>query len=503
MEPAATNNDALRDRLNAVLKDVSQAEIARRTGTSRANVNRYLRDRKIPAEFSAAVVAGFDVNPVWLLTGKGSPRSTETGAGTDELASRILDMVGAMEATFKMRLSAISSQSNARVFRDLHDAVDQYTRTLSRTSEHFKPLFKKLLEQFHQAILRKDYGQAQSLRPVVTFVSRLCDDPRLVFDLYAVEEMLDFLTGEPVKAIASGRRTFLAKLASGEQHYDDLIVAAVNYGFLLMQLRRIREAEGLLRVGCTLASSRAIDARYWNLYFVSRTMQAELGRLDRALPRLIRAFRLMSAENRELAHGIFNSYLFMGGVHSFDDWTGAFLASDKFGVYHRALEAGRIVSTACCLEDAKLIKQARKAGDGVLGKGRRDDELFFDLWSKSLLAAMSAKAGLETVEQFETSEVFKTAQGSQIPTMQLTASAALCQLLRLSGDKERATKQFDATKQLIEAADPGITFPVMQFALHHRNALGLFEASSKATKQARRFFARVKSNGYLIFGDNP
>ncbi|MCK6439738.1 MAG: helix-turn-helix transcriptional regulator, partial [Planctomycetes bacterium] len=96
MEPAATNNDALRDRLNAVLKDVSQAEIARRTGTSRANVNRYLRDRKIPAEFSAAVVAGFDVNPVWLLTGKGSPRSTETGAGTDELASRILDMVGAM-----------------------------------------------------------------------------------------------------------------------------------------------------------------------------------------------------------------------------------------------------------------------------------------------------------------------------------------------------------------------------------------------------------------------
>ncbi len=55
----AHSDDALiRERLNSLLSEHSQSEIARKTGSLVASVNRYVHGARVPAAFCASLVRG-------------------------------------------------------------------------------------------------------------------------------------------------------------------------------------------------------------------------------------------------------------------------------------------------------------------------------------------------------------------------------------------------------------------------------------------------------------
>ena len=58
----AQDDEAIRERLNIILRRHTKADIARKTGTSAVNVSRYSRGTQIPAAFCAALGRSLGVN---------------------------------------------------------------------------------------------------------------------------------------------------------------------------------------------------------------------------------------------------------------------------------------------------------------------------------------------------------------------------------------------------------------------------------------------------------
>ena len=72
MPEANRAESTLRARLQQLAQTHSQAELARKTGFPPANVHRFLKAGKVPADFCEALVREFGVNPAWLLAGEGT-----------------------------------------------------------------------------------------------------------------------------------------------------------------------------------------------------------------------------------------------------------------------------------------------------------------------------------------------------------------------------------------------------------------------------------------------
>ena len=139
----STSAEAVRGRLNILTENHAQAEIARRTGFPPANVHRFLKGGKIPADFCGAVVREFGINPAWLLTGEGAPRLSDVTEGTMRMAGNVLELVEAMSAVARMRLGSLTGKHHLRVLRELNDALEDHERTaqvVSTRMESFKTL---------------------------------------------------------------------------------------------------------------------------------------------------------------------------------------------------------------------------------------------------------------------------------------------------------------------------------------------------------------------------
>lgn len=70
---------------------ISRREIARRTGASQSNVNRWLTEGGAPASFLLACERAGLGRAAWLLTGEGSPDASETEA--QEILEAVRELV--------------------------------------------------------------------------------------------------------------------------------------------------------------------------------------------------------------------------------------------------------------------------------------------------------------------------------------------------------------------------------------------------------------------------
>ncbi|MCL4729100.1 MAG: helix-turn-helix domain containing protein, partial [Planctomycetes bacterium] len=137
--------NALAERLRVILRDRSQAEVARRTGNTGASVNRWLAKTRVPADFLQALVREFGVNPVWLLTGKGAVYSADIAVTGEQLAGNLLELVEAMETVARMRLGAVSGKTGGRVLRELAEASRRYEQLRENLHRHSKPVLERVL----------------------------------------------------------------------------------------------------------------------------------------------------------------------------------------------------------------------------------------------------------------------------------------------------------------------------------------------------------------------
>src|SRR5262249_23134091 len=159
-----------------LVKSHNQAEIARKTGVSPANVNRYLRQNRIPASFCASLVNGLGVNPAWLLAGEGTPFLADVGASNEKLAGNLLALLQAMSNVAPMRLGSLAGKKGLSVLRELNDALLSYERLKSRLNEQSRDIFAQVLKDWRAAINDRQEERAIALRKAAEQVSRLCED---------------------------------------------------------------------------------------------------------------------------------------------------------------------------------------------------------------------------------------------------------------------------------------------------------------------------------------
>ena len=146
MKSADQYNAALRGRLNKLADRFQQVEIARRTGVATANVHRYLRAGRIPAEFCLALIDAFDLSPDWLMKGEGEPITSDLKAATAAKAGDLLDLVKAMNAVARMRLGAVVGDGDRKKLRELSDTLQTFDRLKERMNDRTRPVLARLLD---------------------------------------------------------------------------------------------------------------------------------------------------------------------------------------------------------------------------------------------------------------------------------------------------------------------------------------------------------------------
>ena len=279
----STSAEAVRGRLNILTENHAQAEIARRTGFPPANVHRFLKGGKIPADFCGAVVREFGINPAWLLTGEGAPRLSDVTEGTMRMAGNVLELVEAMSAVARMRLGSLTGKHHLRVLRELNDALEDHERLRERLNEHSHPVFQKLVEDIRATMEKRDLERATDLIKAAEQVQRLCADDKLSLELDAHHAHLAFLMRDFETSADYRRRVFIRQLAGSiefselrllilysENHRNDSVdlgyrmlfrrsiaVASSSASSLLVALQRhIREVLSICPCLCRVASSR-------------------------------------------------------------------------------------------------------------------------------------------------------------------------------------------------------------------------------------------------------
>ena len=240
-------NSIVLERMGKILANVSQAEIARKTKTSRNNVSRYFSGRRMPIDFCQGVIEAFDINPTWLFTGQGKPRISDHTEEVGKTASDLLELVNAMNAVMKMRVGSLVGKDHLKVLRQLNDAIENYEIIRSRINEYFKPIFSDLVEKFGKSLQEKKIERAEGYRVAARQVARLCDDEDGLIHLHSLESTLETYNGDPNKALFHARRVFWAMITSPEEKSKHVFYGtANNFSLSLMKMGRMQEAQGVL-----------------------------------------------------------------------------------------------------------------------------------------------------------------------------------------------------------------------------------------------------------------
>ncbi|MCF6228110.1 MAG: hypothetical protein L3J82_05510 [Planctomycetes bacterium] len=236
----------LRERLLILTDRHQQAEIAARTGTPAANVHRYLKAGKIPSEFLGSIVEHFDVDPEWLLTGKGEQTSSTVRAETAAKAGELLDLVQAMNAISRMRLGAIVKDKDRKLMRELGDALQTYDSLREKMNQQSRPVMKQLIEELRGCLSEMNLDRARVTAQTALELSRICLDDKLLLELDTQIASLSYITGQLEEAVLHDRKIFARRMINGIIQTPEQIASCTNFVMVLRDTGRSMES---LRVG--------------------------------------------------------------------------------------------------------------------------------------------------------------------------------------------------------------------------------------------------------------
>lgn len=463
MDPNAIEQ-GIRERVAQLAEDSSQAEIARRTGTTRNNVSRYLRGTRIPAEFAGALVEGMGVNPSWLLTGEGSRYLADMAEDTSRTAGDLLAMIKAMNAVARMKLGALVGKHHLRVLRELNDALRETEKVRARLNEDLLPVFSDLLDQYKLAISKHALDHADDLRQALLQTSKLCDDRRLGMIFLHLQSAHEMMLGNPDAALEFERRVFQQRVTiAGELLTDQACNHVRNMMQLMVLNDRDREAAAVGRSILALADAANIDAAWIRLIECEvGTAEVTCGDIRRGLPRFTVAFANLPPERRQTQEPSMAYNQYLAGTLSAEDIMGM-----RTGHEHNA----RLALYAVLMrEDAGLLKRALDEFTGAEGYRlpRR----------KSLV--QHAERLLKVLQGGDASPP------KSYPEDEFSEHADIygAQLQRLRGRKQSARKLVRKVYESYLARPPELSINNFFYAVHCRNALQTIPDDTRAPKLA-------------------
>ncbi|MBX3460951.1 MAG: helix-turn-helix transcriptional regulator [Planctomycetes bacterium] len=486
---AASETDALRKRLALLAQGRSQSEIARKTGTSVANVNRYLKGTRMSAEFCAALVKGLGVNPAWLLAGEGTPFVSDITAGTASMAGNLLELVEAMNAVSQMRLGALTGKHHLGVLRGLNDALTTYETLRKRLNEQSAPIFSQLLADIERAMSKFETVRAADLLKAAEQVARLCDEPALKHKLLELQAQHMFFGSRHAEALEYQRRIMLEPLTRGAIIDEAGCRTIARFVLTLHTLNRLPEALKVCEASLVLLGpERAHFQGYGMLEFLFGRINAEVGELLAGLEIMTRAMP-REGPNRDVALRLWiTPHLLRAGLLRPQD---ALAFGENIGP-----KAVMLLQYACWLEDADYLK---RVCDFALDERH---ERLGDLVRPALLGPYLLRA-IQRKDRAAPREF--AAVAAQAPEgVREHPDIFLCQIWRCIGDRKQAAAHFDTAQSRIAAMTSDIFIDLLIMGTHHRNALWLAEKNERyqaAAERARAFFREYESRGFVCFRD--
>ncbi len=488
--PEANRSDStLRARLQQLAQAHSQAELARKTGFPPANVHRFLKAGKVPADFCEALVREFGVNPAWLLAGEGTAYLADVTAGTERMASNLLELVEAMSAVSRMRLGSLTGKHHMRVLRELSDALNEHERLRVKLNANSLPVFEKLVTDLENVLDKRDVERGSELLKAADQVARLCDDDALLLRLDAQRAYYAFLTGDSEKSAAWRRKVFIRQMAWGEPMDEARILQAQFLVMAVLAMGRVHEA---LRIcNAALALSTGVRGRNWCVMLAtSGLLELDLGDLQGGMAKVYRAL----PEAAPILHDIYGGYfakmqLFSGLGDVATCIADSPKASSKalqilrFAAWQEELEPLKMAVKHCISTSPHDAKSHVMADHAVAVNALTLLEVMQKPSRKTCLAQIKRVEALPAREQRHRvlKEVLKT------------------QLLRAAGLEDEAREQLPLAQAEISRLSPEITLSADFVAIHHRNALELAGPGSKLRESANEFFARHFRGGYACF----
>jgi len=476
----ATDEDALRQRLNEFGKRITRAEIARKTGTSVMNVSRYLSGTRVPAAFCMALVREFGLNPNWLMAGEGAPFLSDLAGEHGQMAGNLLELVEAMSAVSRMKLGSLAGRDHMLLLRQLNEALGTYERLRAKLNDQGRGIMVDVLREFSGALDRMDMTRATALRKAAEQVARLCDDDALSRQLLVLQGHHSYLAGRMDESLALMRRRFGLALASGRIDNEETAMLALRITVVLNDSGHTDQARGMAEATLALGGNAEPPLQsVANTGVFLAYLKTGHGDVRGALELATRWAPLLQGRPREVAKAsILRMQMLAGLLTPAEALQAPGLPQPKF-VF--------IASFAALLEHAPSLQAAARFFESEPGREAAERTLVANFCG--LFARALEKPGPTIMKEFAA----RRAGLGKTPAGALELDIYETLLLRLLGQTARAAKL--AAKSQSEIETRAESRDLLLRVLHWRNLLTL--GSPELRDHARGKLAALIAQGCL------
>lgn len=493
----STGGNELRLRLAEVVRGHSQAKLARETGHTASNISRYLRGMRVPAEFCIALVEKLGVNPAWLLAGQGAMYLADVHTGGEGVRARdLLELVQAMAAVSRVKLGALAGRADRKMLRELSDAIAAHERIRAQVRDRTAPFFEQLLVQLKSALEARELDHAEFLRNAARQCARFCDDEGQLRLLDHFEAHLLSMRRRDEEALALQRRALGRYLVA--EAPDELAMREINaHAGSLMRVGRIEHARRVARAAQETALDQSHTGDFQMLRLTEGMALMLLGRLREGSAIVFDAANRMGpAEGEYWSHELLTVEYFLG-LRDLPAILAAHRRDLKEG------RAARVVDTVAAVfsfvffeENAALAREALDLyGHHAATAGRVTPVL--RAYGEAMIASLRGESNARKLaREYLDSGHHAQRLSAQSIVDRFRAHVTGGALARLCGWKARATQDHAAAVKLLSELPASHQIPVLQLALHHKNALAL---GGRDAVLARQYFEDLHVRGYGCF----
>ncbi|MCB9932011.1 MAG: hypothetical protein H6841_01160 [Planctomycetes bacterium] len=445
---------ALLERLRAVVREHSQARIARETGRSRTALTRYMKGAKLPLELGVALVEEFGINPAWLLKGQQPMHLADVPATASGLGNELLEMLRAMDNVAELRLGTLYGRPHARALREITDTLDRYGSLRDRLNSMSRPILSDLLEQAEQATAAGKMERARVLERVAGRLEKFCDDRDLSERLLTVRAYIYHADQLTDQAMALRSHAFHSKLTL-DAEFGSLAQPALGLAQVLHTNQYCARARRVCRIAVSYARQ---DERHSpdciRLLSQDVYVATDLGEFA-GMPEIIEfCLQYSSGQARLYAETARLYYSLHRGI-----WQPSELLGSGTGAF---AGAAMLMNTCFVTDDAELIQRALQHARSLMNPQLVLARFHVER-AESVLDAMRGKPIPElTIEE--------RVGGRQQGSLGFAAAVNRAHLLRLAKDRRAPAMMLHAQARLDEYPPDLTPLPVM-IALHLRNVL--------------------------------
>ncbi|MCA8939336.1 MAG: helix-turn-helix transcriptional regulator, partial [Planctomycetes bacterium] len=350
----------LTERLGIVIDRHSQAQIAKQTGYSRANVSAYAKGTRIPASFAAALVEKLGVNPSWLLTGQGMPFRLDVlpNAAKGESAEALVD---ALKAITKLKFGELAGKRELEDLRKLADALAEFQRHSDTVRRTFLGLFEDYEKAITDALHNKELDLVDSLSEVALEIAYLCRDRDFERRILHYRGQGAYYRGDFETNLALRRTLFLEELAYDGESSFGRIGPIIDYVLALTASFEKAEAQRTARAALELFANHQQEVKYQFLRTVSAYVHFSQGFVSEALPQLVDSYaRLDDFYKRRNLHCV-RVPMLCAGACDFDELA-ALVDGFAFATPHsKHTFATFVLSHVTICEESELLRAMLRA----------------------------------------------------------------------------------------------------------------------------------------------